>query len=67
METVLDTRSAARHVNLSARTLEKKRLTGDGPPFYKLGHSVRYSREDLDRWLAENRRRSTSDPGPRGA
>jgi predicted DNA-binding transcriptional regulator AlpA len=30
----------------------KARLTGDGPPFIKLGHLVRYRRGDVRAWLA---------------
>jgi len=41
----------------------KIRVSGDSPPFYKVGRQVLYDRADLDAWLAERRRRSTSDPG----
>jgi predicted DNA-binding transcriptional regulator AlpA len=30
----------------------KARLTGDGPPFLKLGHLVRYRKSDVLAWLA---------------
>ena len=42
-------------------TLEKKRLTGDGPPFIRLGRAIVYDTRDLDDWLAARRARSTSD------
>lgn len=29
----------------------KARLTGDGPPFIKLGHLVRYRKSDVLAWL----------------
>ena len=48
------------------QTWRKRRLTGDGPPFIKLGSRVLYRREDVNRWLAERVRQSTSDPGPAG-
>jgi predicted DNA-binding transcriptional regulator AlpA len=57
------TPDAARYVGLAKRTLEKMRLTGDGPRFYKLGRAVVYDTQDLDAWLLERARRSTSDPG----
>jgi predicted DNA-binding transcriptional regulator AlpA len=61
---VLRTRQAAEHVGLSASTLEKFRLRGNGPPYLKAGPKiVVYRVEDLDAWLDANRRRSTSDPG----
>jgi len=50
---------------LSPRTLEKMRVTGDGPPFIRLGRhrAVRYREADLQAWIAGRVRRSTSDPG----
>jgi len=48
---------------LSPATLETLRIRGGGPTFSKLGRRVVYQREDLDGWLAERKRRSTSDPG----
>jgi predicted DNA-binding transcriptional regulator AlpA len=56
------TPEAARYVALSESTLTKMRLTGDGPPFVKVGpRAVAYRRADLDTWLATRVRRSTSD------
>ncbi|HVT56889.1 MAG TPA: helix-turn-helix domain-containing protein [Thermoanaerobaculia bacterium] len=64
MPELLSTLEAADYCGLSPRTLEKRRMTGGGPQFVKLGHAVRYSTTDLEAWIAENRCRSTSDPGP---
>ena len=69
----LNTREAAAHLGLSTRTLDRYRVSGDGPVFLKFGGRVRYLREDLDEWARSRRRRSTSDdgtgprPGPAGA
>jgi excisionase family DNA binding protein len=63
MQPLLSTTQAAAHCGLSPRTLEKLRITGGGPPFAKLGRSVRYAPADLDEWIASARRRSTSDAG----
>lgn len=53
---------AARYVGLSPSTLAKMRLRGDGPVYSKAGpRIVIYDKADLDRWLEEGRRRSTSD------
>jgi predicted DNA-binding transcriptional regulator AlpA len=61
---VLRTPQAAEYVGLSPSTLEKFRLTGNGPPYQKAGPKiVVYRPEDLDAWLSANRRRSTSDTG----
>jgi predicted DNA-binding transcriptional regulator AlpA len=37
----------------------KARLAGDGPPFVKIGRTVRYRRSAVDAWLAVRERRST--------
>jgi hypothetical protein len=60
---LLSTVAAAEYLQLSARTLEKFRVTGGGPPYHKLGRLVRYLVRDLDGWVANGRRTSTSDPG----
>jgi predicted DNA-binding transcriptional regulator AlpA len=60
---LLDTKKAAEVVDQSESQLNKLRLTGDGPEFIKLGRSVRYELEALERWITSRRRRSTSDPG----
>lgn len=64
MSNLLTTNQAAERCNLSRRTLEKLRLTGGGPIYIRLGGAVRYRAEDLDAWIAANRRRSTSDDPP---
>ena len=61
MTVLMNTRQAAEHCNLSPRTLEKLRIVGGGPHFVRLGGAVRYQVEDLDSWIAANRRRTTSD------
>ncbi len=54
--------AAAKYVGLAQSTLNKLRLTRDGPPFVKVGlRAVAYRRSDLDAWLASRVRRSTSD------
>ena len=61
---VLRTPEAAEYVGLSASTLEKFRLTGNGPVYQKAGSKiVIYRVEDLDAWLNAQRRNSTSDIG----
>jgi predicted DNA-binding transcriptional regulator AlpA len=54
---------AAQYVGLSASTLAKMRVRGDGPPYAKAGRRVvLYSQQDLDAWLFGRLRRSTSSP-----
>jgi predicted DNA-binding transcriptional regulator AlpA len=56
------TPAASRYVALSESTLTKMRLTGDGPPFVKVGpRAVAYRRADLDAWLESRLHRSTSN------
>jgi predicted DNA-binding transcriptional regulator AlpA len=65
---VLRTPQAAAYVGLSTSTLEKFRLTGNGPVYQKAGPKiVVYRLEDLDAWLHARRRKSTSDDGSFGA
>ena len=54
-------KEAASYIRLSKPTLERLRLTGDGPPYAKLGKAVRYRRADLDAWLESRLIRSTSE------
>jgi len=48
---------AARYIGMSRSFLAQSRMDGNrdnrtpAPPFIKIGRSVRYIREDLDKWL----------------
>jgi hypothetical protein len=58
------TREAAKYVGSATSTLEKLRIYGGGPPFYRLGPKiVVYDLDDLDEWIEAGRHRSTSDSG----
>lgn len=62
---LLNERQAAEHLGLSVHFLRSRRYRGGGPPFVKVSsRAIRYRPEDLDAWLRERTRRSTSDPGP---
>jgi predicted DNA-binding transcriptional regulator AlpA len=54
------TPEAAAYTKMAVPTLERFRLTGEGPMFAKLGGSVRYRRCDLDAWIESRLVRSTS-------
>lgn len=55
--------AAAEYLGMSASTLAKMRLRGDGPVYMKAGpRVVLYDLADLDAWLETRRRRSTSEP-----
>ena len=46
--TLLTQREAASVLRLSERTLERWRVSGIGPRFVRLNHSIRYRQQDLD-------------------
>ena len=58
---LLSEESAAAVIGMSVSFLRMARLRGNvggrtpGPPFYKIGKSVRYDRADLDAFLAARR------------
>lgn len=61
---LLAEKEVAKRLGFSPRTLQKWRRTGSGPVFMRISpRCVRYREEDLEAWLKERRRRSTSDEG----
>jgi predicted DNA-binding transcriptional regulator AlpA len=62
-ETMLTTVEAAQYCGLSPRTLEKHRARQAGPRFVKLGRLVKYRLRDLEEWISQSVRTSTSDRG----
>ena len=56
-----DENQTAKFLNSSPSTLRKARMTGNGPPFCKLGASVRYVPSLVEKYVAERVRRSTSE------
>lgn len=60
-EELLLTRSEVQtSFGLSRRYLEVAAVRGDGPPFIKIGRSVRYRVGDLREWISAHRVNSTS-------
>ena len=63
----LDTREAAAIVRRSPRTLERLRLTGQGPAYRKPGKGLRskvpYRLADLEAWVESASYASTSEYG----
>lgn len=55
-----DTRSTAERLNVTPGTLAKWRVFGQGPRYIKIGRKVAYDQADVDRWLEDQRRTSTS-------
>lgn len=55
---------AAKYLNLTNRALQSWRYQGRGPRFVKISaRAIRYRLEDLEAWVTERLRCSTSDPG----
>ncbi|KYK44786.1 hypothetical protein A1D31_35780 [Bradyrhizobium liaoningense] len=44
---------------LSSSTLAKRRMTGTGPAFFKIGRTIKYAAQDVDAWVLSQRRTST--------
>lgn len=60
---LLITDDAAAYVGLARQTLAEMRVSGESPPYHKVGRRVMYRKSDLDAWLAARKRGSTSDAG----
>jgi predicted DNA-binding transcriptional regulator AlpA len=58
---LLEPKDAAVLLNVSLSWLAKARMRGDGPPFIKIGRSVRYSEAALQQWMKSRQRLSTSE------
>lgn len=52
-----------RYYRIPRKTLQGWRLEGKGPPFVKLGARVYYRRQDLNEFILERLRSSTSETG----
>jgi hypothetical protein len=46
---------------VSVSWLAKARMRGDGPPFMRVGRSIRYIRAALLQWMKSKQRLSTSE------
>ncbi len=60
--TLLTPKEAAQILRVSESFLAKARMAGDGPPFIKIGRSIRYSDAALLQWTKAHQRLSTSEP-----
>jgi hypothetical protein len=58
---------AAEILDVSKTFLNKLRMTGGGPRYVKLGHSVKYVIPELLPWAMARARTSTSDTGEAAA
>ena len=67
MSEYLNVAEAAKLGKLGISTLNKKRITGGGPYFLKIGRRVFYPLDNFEAWLRSHRRTSTSDTGAKAA
>lgn len=58
---MLTPKEAAELLKVSGSFLAKARMSGDGPPFIKIGRAVRYSDAALKDWIKKQQRQSTSE------
>jgi predicted DNA-binding transcriptional regulator AlpA len=59
---LLTAKDAARVLKVSLSWLAKARMHGDGPPFIRIGRSIRYAEATLLQWMRGHQRLSTSQP-----
>ena len=58
---LLTPKEAARLLKMSVSFLAKRRLAGDGPPYIKIGRSIRYTDVGIASWIRSRQRMSTSE------
>jgi predicted DNA-binding transcriptional regulator AlpA len=58
---LLSPKEAAKFLKVSVSWLAKARMRGDGPPYIRIGRSIRYSEAALLQWLKSRQRLSTSE------
>jgi hypothetical protein len=62
IETTYDPpREFSRVTGIPLSTLSKMRMRGNGPPFVKIGRTIRYPRRKGLKWMGQHERRSTVD------
>ena len=64
IERLLTEAEVATWLRVAQQTLRRWRVQGRGPPFLKVGASVRYEDGAVRGYLADNRHGSTSDIQP---
>lgn len=60
-DVLLTPEQAEAETGYSKRTLANKRCDGTGPPFFRMGRLIRYSKLDIHEWMRSRRYRSTSE------
>ena len=58
---LLTATEAGMYLKVSVSWLAKARMRGDGPPYIRIGRSVRYAEATLVHWMNSQQHFSTSD------
>jgi hypothetical protein len=58
---LLTPKEAARLLKVSISFLAKKRVTGAGPPYLKIGRCIRYTDVGIAGWMRSRQRTSTGE------
>ena len=59
--TLMTPNDAAAVLKVSLSWLAKARMRGDGPPYIRVGRSIRYAEAALIQWMKSKQRSSTSE------
>jgi hypothetical protein len=59
--TLMTPKDAANVLKVSLSWLAKARMRGDGPPYIRVGRSIRYAEAALIQWMKSKQRSSTSE------
>ena len=58
---LLTPKEAATRLKVSLSWLAKARMRGDGPPYIRIGRSIRYTEAALMQWMKSRQRLSTCE------
>jgi predicted DNA-binding transcriptional regulator AlpA len=61
LSALLTAKETGTRLKVSLSWLAKARMRGDGPPYIKLGRSIRYAEVALLQWMKSRQRLSTSE------
>lgn len=56
----LNTKQLAQRLGLHFHTLEKWRVEGKGPPFIRIGRTIKYRWWEVEKWMNERQFKNTS-------
>jgi hypothetical protein len=62
LPTLFTAKEAAVRLKVSVSWLAKARMRGDGPPYIRIGRSIRYTDAATLQWMKSQQRLSTSEP-----